>query len=100
MVRNWLKRLRDVRGALSVALLGVVCLTLAHAQHDTQPSDKSVQRITKEVRPELIMLPYLDVCDTLAFKADGRDGRLRGSVPRPLLRSARERAVKVIHVAA
>src|SRR5258708_26835916 len=96
MVRNWLKRLRDVRGALSVALLGVVCLTLANAQHDTQPSDKAVQRVQKEVRHELIMLPYLDVFDNLAFKVDGYNVTLYGSVTRPTLKSDAEKVVKGI----
>src|SRR6266853_1453097 len=96
MLRNWQKRLRGVRSALSVALLGVVCFTLAHAQHDTQPSDKSIQRITKEARHELIMLPYLDVFDNLAFKVDGNNVTLLGSVTRPTLKSDAERAVKGI----
>jgi len=96
MVRNWQKSLRGIRSALSVALLGVVCLTLAHAQRDAQPSDRSLQRITKEVRHELIMLPYLDVFDNLAFKVDGNNVTLLGSVTRPTLKSDAERVVKGI----
>jgi len=96
MVRNWQKSLRGVRSALSVTLLGVVCLTLAHAQRDAQPSDRSLQRITKEVRHELIMLPYLDEFDNLAFKVDGNNVTLLGSVTRPTLKSDAERAVKGI----
>jgi hyperosmotically inducible protein len=96
MLRNWQKRWKDIRSAVSVAILAVVCLTLANAQHDTQLSDRSLERITKEVRHELIMLPYLDVFDNLAFKVDGNNVTLVGSVTRPTLKSDAERVVKGI----
>jgi hyperosmotically inducible protein len=83
---------------MSVAVAAVVCLTLVNAQNqnNAQPSDKAVQRITKEVRHELLMLPYLDVFDYLAFKVDGYSVTLLGSVTRPTLKSDSERAVKGI----
>ena len=40
-------------------------------------SDKAQQRIIKEVRHELLMLPYLDVFDYLAYKVDGYNVTLR-----------------------
>ena len=61
-----------------------------------QPSDRATQRIVKEVRHELLMLPYLDVFDYIAYKVDGYNVTLIGSVTRPSVKSDAERAVKGI----
>jgi hyperosmotically inducible periplasmic protein len=61
---------------------------------DTPISD--VEFITKEVRHELLMLPYLDVFDNLAYRVDGNEVTLTGQVTRPVLKSDAERAVKGI----
>jgi len=59
-------------------------------------SEKAVQRIIKEVRHELLMLPYLDVFDYLAYKVDGYNVTLLGQVTRPTIKSDAENAVKSI----
>ena len=59
--------------------------TLGLAQDRDQPSARSGARITKEVRHELLMLPYLDVFDNLAYKVDGSTVTLLGQVTRPTL---------------
>src|SRR4051812_8512553 len=64
------------------------------AQQRSQPSAAGIQRITREVRHELLMLPYMDVFDYMAFKVDGYDVTLLGQVTRPSLKSDAERAVK------
>jgi len=58
---------------------------------------KSFDRIVKEVRHELVMLPYYGVFDNLAYKVD-RDGTvtLIGQVARPTLKSDAENVVKRI----
>jgi hyperosmotically inducible protein len=58
---------------------------------------KSMARIYKEVRHELVMLPYYGVFDNLAYKVDP-DGTvtLLGQVSRPTLKSDSENAVKKI----
>src|SRR6266851_4633369 len=53
-------------------------------------------RIAKEVRHELVMLPYYNVFDNLAFKVDGLTVTLMGQVTRPTLKSDAERVVKSI----
>ncbi len=53
-------------------------------------------RIVKEVRHELVMLPYLDVFDNLAYRVDGNKVTLSGQVVRPTLKSDAERVVKGI----
>ena len=66
------------------------------ASQGGQPSEKGTQRIVKEVRHELLMLPYLDVFDYLAFKVEGYNVTLLGAVTRPSVKSDAERAVKGI----
>jgi hyperosmotically inducible protein len=58
---------------------------------------KSFDRIVKEVRHELVMLPYYGVFDNLAYRVDP-DGTvtLLGQVARPSLKSDAENVVKRI----
>ena|SRR5215813_3135956 len=80
---------------ITIALtIPLVSATAQQAQRP--PSEKSTERIQKEVRHELIMLPFLDVFDNLAFKVDGYNVTLLGQVTRPSLKSDAERAVKSI----
>jgi hyperosmotically inducible protein len=65
------------------------------AQRD-QPSAKSQERITKEVRHELLMLPYFGVFDYIAYKVDGDTVTLLGQVVRPTLKSDAQNVVKRI----
>lgn len=53
-------------------------------------------KIMKEVRHELVMLPYYGVFDNLAYRVDGAKVTLFGQVTRPTLKSDAERAVKKI----
>jgi hyperosmotically inducible protein len=59
-------------------------------------TDASTSRIEKEVRHELLMLPYYTIFDNLAFRLDGDNVTLMGSVTRPVLKDDAERAVKKI----
>ena len=61
-----------------------------------QPSAAATARITKEVRHELLMLPYFSVFDNLAYKVDGYNVTLMGQVTRPTLKSDAENVVKRI----
>jgi len=66
-----------------------------NAQRD-EASAKSQARITKEVRHELLMLPWFGVFDNIAYKVDGYNVTLLGQVVRPSLKSDAENAVKHI----
>jgi hyperosmotically inducible protein len=77
---------------LSATLLALVALG---ASQD-QLSAKSQERITREVRHELLMLPYFGVFDNIAFKVDGSNVILLGQVTRPVLKSDAENSVKRI----
>ena len=59
-------------------------------------AESTTDRITKEVRHELVMLPFLSVFDNLAYKVDGYQVTLLGQVVRPSLKSDAENAVKRI----
>jgi hyperosmotically inducible periplasmic protein len=60
------------------------------------PTSASQARIEREVRHELVMLPYYSVFDDLAFKVDGSSVTLYGQVTRPTLKSDSENVVKRI----
>jgi hyperosmotically inducible periplasmic protein len=53
-------------------------------------------KIMKEVRHELVMLPYYGVFDNLAYRVDGAKVTLFGQVTRPTLKSDAENVVKKI----
>jgi hypothetical protein len=84
---------------LAVSLLLAVT-TFASARAQEQPAQggalpqKSIDRIVREVRHELVTLPYYGVFDNLAYKVDP-DGTvtLIGQVVNPTLKSDAERAV-------
>jgi hyperosmotically inducible protein len=81
---------------LLASLLALVTLGAAQDAQRDQPSAKSQERITKEVRHELLMLPYFGVFDYIAYKVDGYNVTLLGQVVRPVLKSDAENAVKHI----
>jgi hyperosmotically inducible protein len=70
--------------------------TLGSTQNRDQPSAKAQERITKEVRHELLMLPYFGVFDNIAFRVDGYAVTLQGQVTRPTTKSDAENVVKHI----
>jgi hyperosmotically inducible protein len=74
----------------------VIVSSLALFGQQQRMSDKGQQRIIREVRHELTMLPYYGVFDNLAFKVDGYTVTLLGQVTRPTLKSDAERVVKGI----
>jgi hyperosmotically inducible protein len=83
---------------LVATLFSLATLSIAQdqpAQRD-QPSAKSQERITREVRHEILMLPYFGVFDNIAFKVDAYTVTLLGQVARPSLRSDAENVVKHI----
>ncbi|HXI44002.1 MAG TPA: BON domain-containing protein [Bryobacteraceae bacterium] len=63
---------------------------------DQRPSSRGADRIVREIRHELVMLPYYGVFDNLAYKVDGYTVTLVGQVTRPTLKSDAENVVKKI----
>lgn len=59
-------------------------------------SDKARDRLIREVRHEIVTLPFFGVFDNIAFRVDGYAVTLMGQVTMPNLKSDVERAVKGI----
>jgi len=82
--------------ALSLSVAAVA------AKHDSKhidpfiSGDANENRIAREVRHQLVMLPYYGVFDDLAFRVDGGKVTLLGAVTRPTLKSDAENVVKRI----
>ena len=93
--------MQERRTYMKLRTLFVACIILALgsaglARQAGQAPARSTERITKEVRHELLMLPYLGVFDNLAYKVDGYNVTLVGQVTRPTLKSDAENVVKRI----
>jgi hyperosmotically inducible periplasmic protein len=78
------------KALLAFALLALTVPAWAE-KHDKNSG--SPDRITKEVRHELVMLPYYTVFDDLAYKVDGGTVTLYGYTTNPVLKTDAERAV-------
>src|SRR5262249_34789030 len=72
-----------------------VFLASANAQ-SSAASQRAQERITREVRHELVMLPQYSIFDNLAFKVDGNTVTLMGQVNNAVLKDSAEKVVKNI----
>lgn len=68
----------------------------AQASQNAAAAARSQDRITREVRHELLMLPYFGVFDYIAYRVDGGNVTLLGQVVRPSLKSDAQNAIKNI----
>jgi len=68
----------------------------AVAQGDKKFSAKAQERITKEVRHQILLLPDFGTFDNIAFKLNGYDVILYGQVVQASLKSDAEKVVKKI----
>jgi hyperosmotically inducible protein len=87
-------RYKDLFILQCVCVLMIGALPAGAQQREVSP--KAVERIQKEVRHELVMLPFLTVFDNLAYKVDGYNVTLAGQVTKPNLKSDAEAVVKKI----
>jgi hyperosmotically inducible periplasmic protein len=97
-----MKKMRNSLVAVfSLSLILSITAFAGPATQDNQSpgaiNQKSYDRIVKEVRHELVMLPFYGVFDNLSFKVDP-DGTvtLMGQVANPVLKSDAENVVKRI----
>ena len=82
--------------ALPALLLSILVITPPSARTTAGQETKANQNLVREVRHQLLLLPYYTVFDNLAFKVDGDHVTLEGQVTRPTLKSDAEAAVKSI----
>ncbi len=85
---------RTLANRITIVVLFFSALSLAQKKPTYSP--KAQARIVKEVRHQILMLPYFGVFDNIAFKHNGYDITLLGQVTNPSLRSDAERVVKRI----
>jgi hyperosmotically inducible protein len=74
-----------------ICAIAVLTTGMAFAENDP-----AMANINKEVRHELVMLPFLDVFDNLTYQIEGSHVILSGQVTRPTLKSSAEGVVKRI----
>ena len=91
-----MKRFDTLFCGLVLALAPAVIPAAAQKQNsaDRFGATPGQDRITREVRHELVMLPYYGVFDNLAFQVNGGTVTLLGQVTRPTLKSDAENVVK------
>lgn len=82
--------------SLLVTCMLLAMTSAAFSQQATDTSARATERITKEVRHELLMLPYFGVFDYIAYKVNGYNVTLVGQVSRPTLKSDAGNVVKRI----
>jgi hyperosmotically inducible protein len=80
-------------GRISLVAIGVLLAAPMLLQGTTKNVPKSLE---EQVRHELVMLPYYNVFDNLAFAVNGDRVTLMGQVVRPTLKTDAERVVKRI----
>jgi hyperosmotically inducible protein len=77
--------------SLALAMTGALA-----AQSNRPESGRGQARLEREVRHELLLLPYYGVFDNLAYRVEGGTVTLLGQVTQPVLKSDAEKAVKKI----
>lgn len=82
-----------------VFLTGLVSATLAFATTAPSVPDQGIpsqDRIVREVRHELLMLPQFSIFDNLSYKVENNTVTLSGQVRNPVLKDEAQSAVKHI----
>ena len=64
------------------------------AQTRREVPERATERIQREVRHEILMLPYYGVFDNISYKVEGYNVTLMGQVVRPTLKTDVARVVK------
>jgi hyperosmotically inducible protein len=77
-------------------ILGASLLAAQLGIAENQNNHAGMSRIEREVRREIVMLPFYSLFDHFAFRVDGETVTLMGKVSRPTLKSDAERVVKKI----
>jgi len=77
-------------------ILGASLLAAQLGFADNHKSDAGMNRIEREVRREIVTLPFYSLFDHFAFRVDGETVTLMGKVTRPTLKSDAENVIKKI----
>jgi len=84
--------------ALGVLVLADAGIAARNNNHNDAfvPGAGNENRMVKEIRHQLVTLPYYGIFDDLAFRVDGTTVTLLGAVTQPILKSNAEAAVKSV----
>lgn len=86
-----------MKRVLLCSLSAILAASVASATGAPAAADQRGQeRITREVRHELVMLPQYSIFDNLAYKVDGGTVILMGQVKNAVLKDSAEKVVKDI----
>lgn len=85
------KRCHVIGGFIAFLLLS--CSAITYSQ---QNEPKAGQNLTKEIRHQLVLLPYYSVFDNLSYRVEGSKVVLSGQVVRASLKADAEAAVKSV----
>jgi hyperosmotically inducible protein len=85
--------MKSVSITLITVLLGCSTLLATRASAEDRSGNS---RLARQVRHELVTLPYYSVFDNLAFRIDGDTVTLLGQVTQPTVKSSAENVVKGI----
>lgn len=92
--------IKSFAGSVALAVFLVAPSSFAQKQdknhQDAFVGDPNDAELAKKVRHELVMLPYYNIFDDLAFKIDGSTVTLLGAVVKPTLKDDAGRVVKKI----
>jgi hyperosmotically inducible protein len=84
------------RIAIGLCVFGLAVAGAQQATRAAMPPAESRDRISREVRHELVMLPFYNVFDNLEYSVDGGTVKLKGQVTDPVVKSDAAAAVKRI----
>lgn len=79
-----------------IAAMAIAASATVAAPRTTGTESSNSQRVVKQIREELVMLPYYGVFDNLSYKVAGSTVTLYGQVTRPTTRSDAVRRVAKI----
>ena len=77
-------------------ILGATLVAAQLGFADNHKNEAGMSRIEKEVRREIVTLPFYSLFDNFTFHVDGETVTLMGKVSRPTLKSDAENVVKKI----
>jgi hyperosmotically inducible protein len=78
-------------------LLAVLAVTVASLALMAAPAaGQDMSRVERQIRRELVTLPFYSVFDDFSFRVDGTKVTLMGKVTRPTLKTGAEKSIKDI----
>jgi osmotically-inducible protein OsmY len=91
----WIEVMKMKKGTIFLSTVLALVLALSFSAQNAMASDPGMDRITKQVRHELNMLPYVNAFDYMAFTVNADNSvTLMGEVTNPVLKSDAANVVK------